>query len=39
MKLYTAGLQLPETNETIFRLGPKLVVLFDYGFFIIDHRK
>ena len=31
MKLYTAGLQLPETNETIFRLGPKLVVLLIRG--------
>ena len=31
MKLYTAGLQLPETNETIFRLGAELVVLIVRG--------
>ena len=31
MKRYTAGLQLPETKETIFRLGPKLVVLLLRG--------
>ena len=31
MKLYTAGLQLPETNETIFPLGPELVVLLVRG--------
>ena len=28
---YTAGLQLPETNETIFRLGAELVVLYSLG--------
>ena len=31
MKLYTAGVQLPETNETILRLGAELVVLLIWG--------